>query len=438
MQSNPESQEVNLIMKFSIDNIKKFVSSNWKYLAGAVAFILLVVILVALSNKENETEQQKEEQVIEEQQAETEQQQEEQETESVEQANSLSTEDYPEINNLIQLYFTSMANNDVETLKGILAEVLPEDEEAVKKGSEYTESYNNIICYTKPGKIENSYVVFASYEAKFVGINTTAPGLLSFYVLTKEDGSLYIQNKLEDDIKEYIQSIVKEDTEVANLFEASQKRYEQALEDDAALKEFVASLESGETEVSNENENTEQVAENTQETTGQTAENTEETAEQTTEETDNGAEQSQESTTLYVKAKENVNVRNDASETADTIGKLQGGEVAEKTGEKDGWICINYKGQLGYVKADYVETTSDGTGSVSKEISENSGSESNGVVYVKETVNVRAGMSQDSEKVGTAYAGEQFTKIMDYAEGWTKIDYNGTEAYIKTEFLETR
>lgn len=425
-------------MKFSIDNIKKFVSSNWKYLAGAVAFILLVVILVALSNKENETEQQKEEQVIEEQQAETEQQQEEQETESVEQANSLSTEDYPEINNLIQLYFTSMANNDVETLKGILAEVLPEDEEAVKKGSEYTESYNNIICYTKPGKIENSYVVFASYEAKFVGINTTAPGLLSFYVLTKEDGSLYIQNKLEDDIKKYIQSIVKEDTEVANLFEASQKRYEQALEDDAALKEFVASLESGETEVSNENENTEQVAENTQETTGQTAENTEETAEQTTEETDNGAEQSQESTTLYVKAKENVNVRNDASETADTIGKLQGGEVAEKTGEKDGWICINYKGQLGYVKADYVETTSDGTGSVSKEISENSGSESNGVVYVKETVNVRAGMSQDSEKVGTAYAGEQFTKIMDYAEGWTKIDYNGTEAYIKTEFLETR
>ncbi len=415
-------------MKFSIDNIKKFVNRNWKYLTGAVAFILLVVILVALSNKENEADQQKAAEIIEEQQAE----QQEQETENVEQANSLSTEEYPEINSLIQSYFTSMANNDVETLKGILAEVLPEDEEAVKKGSEYTESYNNIICYTKPGQTENSYVVFASYEAKFVGINTTAPGLLSFYVLTKEDGSLYIQNKLEDDIKEYIQSIVADDTEVANLFEASQKRYEQALEDDAALKEFVASLESGETETSEGN--AEQVAENTEETTDQTVENNEETAE----ETDNSTDQSQESTTSYVKAKENVNVRNAASETADAIGKLLGGEVAEKTGETDGWICINYKGQQGYVKADFVETTSDGTGSVSKETTENSSSENKEVVYVKETVNVRESMSQDSKKVGTAYAGDKFTKIMDYAEGWTKIDYNGTEAYIKTEFLETR
>lgn len=421
-------------MKFSIDNIKKFIVRNWKYLTGAVAFILLVVILVALSNKENATDQQKETEIIEEQQAEQQEQQ-EQETENVEQANSLSTEEYPEINNLIQLYFTSMANNDIETLRGILAEVLPEDEEAVKKGSEYTESYNNIICYTKPGQTENSYVVFASYEAKFVGINTTAPGLLSFYVLTKEDGSLYIQNKLEDDIKEYIQSIVADDTEVANLFEASQKRYEQALEDDAALKEFVASLESGETETSEGN--TEQVAENIEETTEQTEENTDQTAEETDNGTD-GADESQESTAAYVKAKENVNVRNDASETADAIGKLLGGEVAEKTGEKDGWICINYKGQQGYVKGDFVEATSDGTGSVSKEVTEGSSSESKEVVYVKETVNVREGMSQDSKKLGTAYAGDTFTKIMDYAEGWTKIDYNGTEAYIKTEFLETR
>lgn len=425
-------------MKFSIDNIKKFVSSNWKYLIGAAAFILLVVILVALSNKENQIDQQKQAEIIEEQQAEQ-AEKEEQKTENVEPANSMSTEEYPEVNKLVQLYFTSMANNDIETLKGILAEVLPEDEEAVKKGSEYTESYNNIVCYTKPGKEENSYVVFASYEAKFVGINTTAPGLLSFYVLTKEDGSLYIQNKLDDDMKSYIQNIVVEDKEVANLFEASQKRYEQALSDDASLKEFVAGLESGNTNASEENK--EQTAENTQETTEQTTENTQEPKEETTENTetnDNNAEQKQDSTALYVKAKENVNVRNAASETADAIGKLQGGEVAEKTGEKDGWIAINYKGQPGYVKADFVEATSDASGSVSKEMTENSSSENKEVVYVKETVNIRESMSQDSKKVGVAYAGDKFTKIMDYAEGWTKIDYNGTQAYIKTEFLETR
>lgn len=422
-------------MKFSIDNIKTFLIRNWKYLTAAVAFILIVIILVSLSNRENKADQQREAEIIEEQIAE----QEEQQAENAEPANSLSTEEHPEINNLIQLYFDSMAKNDVETLKTILAEMHPEDEESVKTGSEYTESYNNIVCYTRPGKTENSYVVFACYEAKFVGINTTAPGLLSFYVQTKEDGSVYIQNKLEDGLKEYIQNLVVEDSEVANLFEASQKRYEQALADDATLKEFVASLESGEAKASGES--AEQTAENTEETAEQTpentAENTEETTEQNTEETTGNEEQSQESSTVYVKAKENVNVRNDASETADPIGKLLGGETAEKTGEKDGWICINYKGQPGYVKADFVEATSDGSGSVSKETTDNSSVEKE-YVYVKETVNIRADMSQDSERVGTAYAGDKYVKIQDYAEGWTKIEYNGKEAYIKTEFLETR
>lgn len=419
-------------MKFSIDGAKKLLKNNWKYLAGSIAFIILVVILVNLSAKEDAQDQEKVKQ--QEQTAQTPQQA---GTETVEPASSLSVEDYPEINDLIQRYFDSMANNDVETLKQILAEVLPEDEASVKTGSEQTESYNNIVCYTKLGNVENTYVVFASYEAKFVGINTTAPGLLSFYVITKEDGSLCIQNKLDDEVKEYIQGIVANDAEVADLFEASQRRYEQALADDADLKAFVEGLESGNAETAENQEAdtaTEQVAEVTEET--------EET--QVTESTENAEEQSQEGTTegtAYVKAKENVNVRNGASEDADPIGKLLGGESAEKTGEKDGWICINYKGQEGYVKADFVEATSDGSASVSKaqtEETESESSESKETVYVKETVNIRSGMSQDSDKVGTAYAGESYTKIMDYADGWTKVEYNGSEAYIKTEFLETR
>ena len=163
---------------------------------------------------------------------------------------------------------------------------------------------------------------------------------------------------------------------------------------------------------------------------------TQETTEEQTKETAT-EETTTENAVTYVKAKENVNVRNDASETADAIGKLLGGETAEKTGEKDGWICINYKGQPGYVKADFVEATSDGSGSVSKETTDNSSAEKE-YVYVKETVNIRADMSQDSERVGTAYEGDKYVKIQDYAEGWTKIEYNGKEAYIKTEFLETR
>lgn len=431
-------------MKFSMDGIKKFLKSNWKYLSGSLAFIVLVIVLVNLSEKQQQQDKEsvaKSAAVVQEASA---------DAESVEPATSLSVEDYPEVNQLIEKYFASMANNDVDALKQILAEMLEEDEASVKATSEQTESYNNIICYTKPGNVENSYVVFASYEVKFVGVNTTAPGLLSFYVITREDGSLCIQNKLDDQVKDYIQNIIVEDKEVADLFEASQKRYEQALADDTTLSAFVESLESENSENNENIESSETVAETTNEQETETTEETEQVAETTEEE--QTAETTEEQTTetateetttenavTYVKAKENVNVRNDASETADAIGKLLGGEAAEKTGEKEGWICINYKGQQGYVKADFVEITSDGTGSVSKATNESSTtSESKEKVYVKETVNIRAGMSQESEKVGMAYAGEGFTKIMDYSDGWTKIDYNGTEAYIKTEFLETR
>lgn len=440
-------------MKDSIESIKKFFKNNWKYLIGALAFIVLVIILVNLSEQQ---EQRQQKQVEEQQQQEEEKKQDDvKENEVVEPANSLSTQEYPEIEKLINRYFESMANNDVDTLKDILAEVSPEDEQAVKTGSEHTENYNNIICYTKAGMEENTYVVFVSYEAKFVGISTTAPGLLSFYVITKDDGSLCIQNKLDDKVKEYIQNLIVEDKEVADLFEASQKRYEQALSDDSALKDFVENLEKQNTQTADNKEATptptEQVADNKADVTP-TEENTEN--KDNTDNKDNADKKNeeeqkpQESATTYVTAKENVNVRNDASESADAIGTFAGGETAEKLGEKDGWILINFKGQQGYVKADYVEATSDGSGSVSAETAKNddsssqestsseSSSSSGTTVRVKEAANVRESMSADSKKLGTAFAGESYTKIMDYAEGWTKIEFNGGVGYIKTECLE--
>ena len=57
-------------------------------------------------------------------------------------------------------------------------------------------------------------------------------------------------------------------------------------------------------------------------------------------------------------------------------------------------------------------------------------------VTVKETVNVRAGQSQESDKVGVAYQGDRLELIMELADGWCKIKYNGETAYVKSEFVE--
>lgn len=56
-----------------------------------------------------------------------------------------------------------------------------------------------------------------------------------------------------------------------------------------------------------------------------------------------------------VTATTNINVRASASETADRLGVLSGGDSADLISRENGWCKIKYNGQIGYVKADYVQ-----------------------------------------------------------------------------------
>lgn len=53
-----------------------------------------------------------------------------------------------------------------------------------------------------------------------------------------------------------------------------------------------------------------------------------------------------------------------------------------------------------------------------------------------DNVNIRASASTDAEAIGKTKSGDVYTRYEAMENGWSKIDYNGTEAYIKTEFLE--
>ena len=56
-----------------------------------------------------------------------------------------------------------------------------------------------------------------------------------------------------------------------------------------------------------------------------------------------------------VTATTNINVRASASEDAERLGVLAGGESVNLLANENGWCKISYKGKTGYVKADYVE-----------------------------------------------------------------------------------
>ena len=56
-----------------------------------------------------------------------------------------------------------------------------------------------------------------------------------------------------------------------------------------------------------------------------------------------------------VKATTNINVRAAASKESDKLGVLAGGDTAELVANEGEWCKIKYQGQIGYVKAEFVE-----------------------------------------------------------------------------------
>ncbi|MBR5247710.1 MAG: SH3 domain-containing protein, partial [Lachnospiraceae bacterium] len=56
-----------------------------------------------------------------------------------------------------------------------------------------------------------------------------------------------------------------------------------------------------------------------------------------------------------VKATTNVNLRREASESAEKIGVVVGGDSLEVLSESNGWSQVRYKGMVGFVKSEYVQ-----------------------------------------------------------------------------------
>ena len=145
-----------------------------------------------------------------------------------------------------------------------------------------------------------------------------------------------------------------------------------------------------------------------------------------------------------------VNVRASDSEKADKLGRADAGAEYELVEEKlNGWSEIIYEGQEAYIKTEFLEPaeveTMDETEADTETAAETDdeddseavmNSPSSGTGKVKESVRVRSKASTDSEALATLYAGDTVEIVSKQSDGWTKINYKGKTAYIKSEFLE--
>lgn len=430
MKSSDLKDKIN---KDSIKRVLAFVKEHIRYFVAGVLFLVLVIVLVTCVNpKKNGSGE------------------EVNSTEATEAGvEAYQVDAYENVNNLIAQYYTAYAAGDMTTLTALATPVSENEQSYITLFSQYVEEYRNIKCYTKSGLDANSYMVSVAMEIKFTGVETTAPGLDFFYVRTNEDGSLYIdnlysqynlanqENALDTSIQNLIYKFENEEDVIA-LQQEVQRLYDAAVAADANLSTMISTtIPSAIT-----NWVTELAAQSTETPTEAPAEEAvpETPAEETPAETpaeETPAETPEEATpvTETLTATDRVNVRAAADTNAEKLGAVEMGEKVIRTGTEGDWSIIDYNGQKGYVKSEYLTS-----GTVTSEEPEESNSgaalSEGTVVRLENTVNIRSSMSETADKVGTAYAGESVTVVMSYAEGWTKVKWNSKTGYIKTSLLQ--
>ena len=227
--------------------------------------------------------------------------------------NALEENAYPEVNTLIESFYAAWGQKNADAMRELTDNFTSTDEAKVVNAT-YIESYDNIQVYTKQGLDENSYVVFVSYDLKFQGIDTPAPGLSELYVMKDDSGNWLIHNDASDqEVQECIEK-TRQEEEVQELISQEEERYNQAVESNEELKNYLEQL--------GEETNTALMA-------------------------DDGD---------MLTATEDCNVRADANTSSEILGRLQAGDQVKKLENAgDSWIKVEYNGQEAYVYSDLLQ-----------------------------------------------------------------------------------
>ena len=151
---------------------------------------------------------------------------------------------YPEIDKLFETYYTAKNNRDIDTLKSIISDPAKvETEEELQARTEYIEDYKKISTYTKKGLEEGTYVVYVYHEIKFTSINTAAPALSKFYVVTGEDNKLKIYSGEMDSATKAYYDACSDDKDFVALKEKTDDKSAEAKKKDEDLQSFWKSIE---------------------------------------------------------------------------------------------------------------------------------------------------------------------------------------------------
>lgn len=304
---------------------------------------------------------------------------------------SQQPESHPEITELVSTYYNSYAAGDLDKLSQLAKYLSDMEKDYIKMMNEHVESYDNVSCMVETGRTEDEYIVLASYDMKLAGVEGSLPGINIFYVQTNKQGELYINNRYSSfnrEIKE--QKTKKKILNLITEFENSEEVQKLQLEIQA---KYDKTMEGSDELQKRMNEVTEAILKWKENYSAPEPEEPKE--EEQKPEEPKQEEQKPEEQPADDSASENDSSEADAS--ADSSSQDDSSDDGESSG-------------INYVPEGKVLTANNG-------------------------YNVRSSMSETAELLGTTAVGDSIKVILSYAEGWTKVEWNGTTGYIRTDLL---
>ena len=395
-----------------IEKIKTDEKVRYGVIGGVLALLLIIIIIVCVSCSGREDEQEVPESDV---------------SVSVnapgtEQQTAPAASADEAIQQLVNTYYKALETGDSATIATVKANVTEEEKIRQETRAQDIEYIDIVEVFTRPGMTEGTYVVFVYTDTKFVGIETKAPGFSATYVSSREDGSLYLDSSVDETIKEYVVQVAAEE-EIANYYDQVLTNYTNALASDPDLKNYMENL----------NQKLDDAIQARQQ----------EQQEQESAEPVQEAMATQVNETVRTTSK--VNVRASDSENADRLGQVDlGTTLTRYETRENGWSKIDYNGQEGFIKSEYLEVagtneTADAGGQTQpEEPAQTDNAAVSGKVTASSSVRVRSTTNDSSSDniLGTLYPGESCDLIMEQADGWCRVKYNGETGYVKTDILK--
>lgn len=146
---------------------------------------------------------------------------------------------YPEINTFVENYLNALTNCDIATISSMVVDGSQYNADILAKRKEYITGYSNVVCYTKPGLDDNSYIVYAVVNTQIIGVDIQPLSLHQFY-LTKNESGNWIHNNMianNPEIEEYLNKIDR-DEDVVKLYQTVDQNNTESAQSDESLKAF--------------------------------------------------------------------------------------------------------------------------------------------------------------------------------------------------------